>query len=336
MKNSYYALTILATQVTDNVAQTAPQTDIVGIGGIFATVLCCILTCVVTWILTMKSMKQLKLSYSIQVIPILPDRISGVDELTIFYKQVVLKQPCILNLDIRNIGNTAVENCNIEIKTSENLEIIPGYIHNISPGYEDKWKLEEIDSISSKIHLDYINPNQVVNVRFFLTDIPKTKFVFACPMPNLQIQEIKSKQESSSALGRFNALEKAAIVLSGIFVLLVATFESWYYMLYDVIRRTELKYFLIPQQLTAFVMVFLLLSIVVCFTRIPFIDKVIVKANGVAVFAELGFILISFAGLFLIIFNLVFQGIGQILVGILALILLVLSLYIHLVRKVYR
>ena len=70
----------------------------------------------------MKSMKQLKLSYSIQVIPILPDRISGVDELTIFYKQVVLKQPCILNLDIRNIGNTAVENCNIEIKTSENLE----------------------------------------------------------------------------------------------------------------------------------------------------------------------------------------------------------------------
>lgn len=49
----------------------APSNDIIGIGGIIATLLVGIVTCLVTWKLTMKSIKQLKISYNIQVFPIL-------------------------------------------------------------------------------------------------------------------------------------------------------------------------------------------------------------------------------------------------------------------------
>lgn len=56
-----------------------------------ATIFCCIVTCVVTSILT------------------------------ISYKNVVLKQTCILNLDIKNIGSAAIENGDITLKTSEDI-----------------------------------------------------------------------------------------------------------------------------------------------------------------------------------------------------------------------
>lgn len=335
MKWVYNTFITVTAQTTDVVEQTATQADIVGIGGILATIFCCIVTCVVTCILTMKSIRQLKLAYSMQVIPILPNRISGIDELTISYKNVVLKQPCILNLDIKNIGNAAIENGDITIKTTEDIEIIPGYIDNISPGYEEKWKLQRVNESSSKIHLEYINPKQDINVKFFLTDIPKSKFTFACPMPNLQIQETKSKQEASLVFGRFNALEKAAVLLSGILILCVAMFDSWYYLLHELIWAMNLREFLVPEQLAAFLLLFLGCSIVVCFMHISIIDQLILKYPRSSIITECILVLVSIIGLVLIVFNFVY-GISQYLIAIIALILLVLCLYIHLSRAVYK
>lgn len=327
---------VMVNQGTEAVEQVASQTDIVGIGGIFATVFCCVITCVVTWIVTMKSISQLKLVYNKQIIPILPNKVSGVNELTISYKNVILRQPCILNLEIKNTGNTAIKNCDITIKIEDDVEIIPGTIYDVIPGYEDKWKLDKIDTKSSQIYLEHINPKQVVKIRFFLTDIPKTELIFACPIPNIQTQEIKSRQDAPSMLKKYNVLEKSVLILSFILVSLGLTFELWYNFLCDLIIRTSLGMYLIPGQLVAFVVLFLFLSIFVCITRISFIDNFINEFNKGSIILESIFILLSVVGIFLIVFNYFFYGISQIVVAIIANILLVLSLYIHLVRLAYK
>ena len=54
-----------AANTAQEVATQAPSNDIIGIGGIIATLLVGIVTCLVTWKLTMKSIKQLKISYNI-------------------------------------------------------------------------------------------------------------------------------------------------------------------------------------------------------------------------------------------------------------------------------
>ena len=58
-------LILLSAQLNANVAQEvasqAPTNDIIGIGGIIATLLVGIVTCLVTWKLTLKSIKQLKI-----------------------------------------------------------------------------------------------------------------------------------------------------------------------------------------------------------------------------------------------------------------------------------
>ena len=69
----------------------APSNDIIGIGGIIATLLVGIVTCLVTWKLTMKSIKQLKISYNIQIFPILSNSVTqntdiNLDDLKIQYK----------------------------------------------------------------------------------------------------------------------------------------------------------------------------------------------------------------------------------------------------------
>ena len=80
-----------AANTAQEVATQAPSNDIIGIGGIIATLLVGIVTCLVTWKLTMKSIKQLKISYNIQVFPILSNSVTkstdiNLDDLKIQYK----------------------------------------------------------------------------------------------------------------------------------------------------------------------------------------------------------------------------------------------------------
>lgn len=74
-----FSLSILATsnststEIATSVAQNANmhQDNLIGIGGIIATIIVGILTSLVTWELTIRTIKQFKLAYSIQLFPIL-------------------------------------------------------------------------------------------------------------------------------------------------------------------------------------------------------------------------------------------------------------------------
>ena len=128
-----------AANTAQEVATQAPSNDIIGIGGIIATLLVGIVTCLVTWKLTMKSIKQLKISYNIQVFPILSNSVTkstdiNLDDLKIQYKDKELLNPCLLALEIVNIGNEAINEPPIKIRADEDIEIIPGYFEDIPAG----------------------------------------------------------------------------------------------------------------------------------------------------------------------------------------------------------
>ena len=150
----------------------APSNDIIGIGGIIATLLVGIVTCLVTWKLTMKSIKQLKISYNIQVFPILSNSVTqntdiNLDDLKIQYKDKELLNPCLLALEIVNIGNEAINEPPIKIRNDEDIEIIPGYFEDIPAGYENLWSFDKTSPHPCNILLKHINPKQVVKTRFF-------------------------------------------------------------------------------------------------------------------------------------------------------------------------
>lgn len=172
---------------------TLPQKDFIGLGGIIATIVVGIFTCLVTWKLTMKTIKQLKLTYSIHISPILSNSFTknkelSLTDLQIKYKNKMLQNPCLLTLDIINIGNEAINNPPIKVKCNENIEIIPGYFEDVPHGYEKLWTINKHDSAGCTISLEHINPKQIVKARLFLDDFPKDKIIFECPMENIQLQ----------------------------------------------------------------------------------------------------------------------------------------------------
>ena len=83
-----------------------------------------------------ESIKQLKISYNIQVFPILSNSVTkstdiNLDDLKIQYKDKELLNPCLLALEIVNIGNEAINEPPIKIRADEDIEIIPGYFEDI-------------------------------------------------------------------------------------------------------------------------------------------------------------------------------------------------------------
>lgn len=73
----------------------------------------------------------------------------------------------LLSVDIVNLGNRAVERPPIIIEALGATYVIPIYIAEAPLGYDELWKLERIDADKCAIHLDHINPGQVVKARFF-------------------------------------------------------------------------------------------------------------------------------------------------------------------------
>ena len=135
----YYILLMAQQTATPGATPPTPSNNMIGIGGIIATLLASIITCLVTWKVTMKSIKQLKISYNIQVFPILSNSVTqntniNLDDLKIQYKDKELLNPCLLALEIINIGNEAINEPPIKIRTDENIEIIPGYFEDIPAG----------------------------------------------------------------------------------------------------------------------------------------------------------------------------------------------------------
>lgn len=129
---------MLGSTIAQTASQVAPSNDIIGIGGIIATLVVGIFTCLVTWKLTVRSIKQKKMLYSIHIYPILSNSVTKgleIKDLEIKYKNKLLRNPCLLTLEVANIGNEAIQFPPIKISNDESIEIIPGDFDDVPKGY---------------------------------------------------------------------------------------------------------------------------------------------------------------------------------------------------------
>ena len=325
--------TEMATSVAENT--NIPQDNLIGIGGIIATIVVGIITCLVTWKLTMKTIKQLKLAYSVQLFPILSNSFTKNKELTltdlqIKYKNKLLQNPCLLTLDIINAGNVAINNPPIKIKSNENIEIIPGYFEDVPYGYEELWTIQKNDPNSCTLVLAHINPKQTVRVRFFLDNFPTEKLIFECPMENIQLQEITNSIDSKSKNStRMSSSQKANITIAIITAILFISIDQWLYLVDEFLWYTGIHRYLPSYNVALFVIFTLVLSLLLNVYGIEKIDKFVVSHPRKAIILKLGILILSIILLGLIIFNcIIVHFIPQLITAIVVSCLL--ALLIHL------
>jgi hypothetical protein len=170
--------------------------DYIGIGGIIATVIVGILTGVITWIIAKKTQSTKKLNYDIRVYPILSQQADMCKDLKIYYKGEELPEPYILAVDIINSGNQAIVNPPIKISAVGATYVIPGYFEDVPVGYEELWSIERSDAEECKLHIEHINPKQIIKVRLYLDEKPSQMPLFTCPMENVEVKniEVESKR----------------------------------------------------------------------------------------------------------------------------------------------
>jgi hypothetical protein len=168
--------------------------DWIGISGVAATIIAALIAWFVSAWSTRKSLATQTLGYRMNFSPLLAtERIPGGNtSLKIEFNGEHLVEPMLLSVDIINLGNRAVERPPITIEAVGATYVIPIYIEDVPPGYEDLWRLERTDAEQCAIRLEHINPGQVVRARFFLDDVPKQMPIFKCPMKDLKVAEVKS------------------------------------------------------------------------------------------------------------------------------------------------
>lgn len=322
----------MATQIpekTQIVTDTTSISNFIGIGGIIATLLVGLVTCLVTWKLAMKNIKQLKLSYSMKIFPILSNTFTqnediNLENFKIQYKEKDLARPCLLTIEITNIGNEAIGNPPIKIRSDENIEIIPGYFEDVPPGYKELWRFDKTDSNECNVLLDHINPHQSVKVRFFLDDLPQKKINFECPMENLQTEEVAYNNEIST--NRIGMFSKFNLVLISITVLLFVTVQQWATFIEQFIWLTQIR--LYTGAVVAFILVTLVLAIIMNIYGIPWGDQYVKTHLKQAKVIKIIIGIVSIISLALIIFDYInVKPILQIITAIIVMILL--SLFIH-------
>ena len=255
-------LILLSVNSEELINENVTQTDnIIGIGGIIATIVVGVITCFVTWKLTMRSIDQKKISYSKVYFNILSNSIQGqknsLNDLKIKYGEKELENPTLLLLKVENTGNKAISNPPITIKS--NCKIIPGYFQDITPGYEEKWKMNSINDNVCFLELEHINPGQIVKA-FFMVENDQDDITFECPMENVNIQE-KTKinsQQSHRILG-IKRLQKFTIAISVLAIAIFLTIDFWYNILREVIWNFGLS--VPPIGLLSSVLGFLIISI---------------------------------------------------------------------------
>lgn len=138
------------------------------IGGISATLIVGVISWFVSAHLTKKSQQKKMLTYEMKKYHIISsDFLKKSNDIKVFYKDNILPEPTLLSVDIINPGNISITDPPIEIEAKGATYIIPGYIEDIEPGYENLWSLVRTDAESCAIRLEHINPGQVVKARFF-------------------------------------------------------------------------------------------------------------------------------------------------------------------------
>lgn len=308
-------------------------TNEIGIGGILATIIVGIVTCIVTWKLTMRSIKQQRLSYKYKKYSIISSSIQeqqkAFKDLVITYENKKLKNPCLLLLEIENTGNEAIVDPPICVRVDANTEIIPGYFQDVPVGYEDKWKINPKSKQSCNIILEHINPKQIVKVCFFLDNSPE-KIEFECPMPNIDVQERSdnTSQMSMNTKRHFRRLEVVTFTLLFFTVMLFVSFDPLICILYDLNWH-----YAIPAP-TSYIFLFvasiLVMSILLNIFGIKQFDNYITLNKNKARLIKCTLLVISSILTYFILHNILFVNIHiQILVAII--IIIMLSILIHII-----
>lgn len=163
--------------------------DIIAISAVIVTLLVGVVSWFVSAALARRSMSRKEFQYRLKMTPLLDKhRFREANQITMSYKDEVIDELVLLELDIINSGNVAIENPPIKIEAQDATYIIPAYIDDVPDGYDDFWEFEREDGETCLIKVKHINPGQVLKARFLMDQVPSGEPMFTCPMPNLKIK----------------------------------------------------------------------------------------------------------------------------------------------------
>ena len=305
-----------------------PTDSIIGIGGIIATIVVGLITCLVTWKLTMRSIEQQKIEYSKEYFNILSNSIQGqkksLNGLKIKYGEKELENPTLLLFNIENTGNKAISNPPIMIKS--NCKIIPGYFQDITPGYENKWQMNSINENTCQLKLEHINPGQIVKA-FFMLENDQNDIVFECPMENVNIQEkMKINSQRSHSFVGANKSQKFTIAFSVLSVAIFLTIDFWYYILSEMIWNFNLS--IPPIGLLSSVLAFFIITILLNVFGVNKLDEFLFRKKLIF-WTELLIPLLSLLLIILIVFDvLIVNFILQIMTALI--VVVIMAYFMHL------
>lgn len=161
-------------------------TDFFALLGVVATVAIGLLGALVAWRIATRRDTTL-LQYSLSLSPLLPPYTKGFESLRIEYQGDELPKPMFLVVDVTSLGRRSVSDVSILVRAPGTTYVYPGYLEDVPAGYEDKWEIARTDAEECTIHLDHLNPGQVVKARFLLDEQPKTEPLVACAMPDVEL-----------------------------------------------------------------------------------------------------------------------------------------------------
>ncbi len=185
--------------------------DIIGIGGILATIIVGIITCVVTWIVAKRSQKVMKLSWSAEITKVLninPE--IGREKIQLLHDGVEIKNPHMMQIKIKNTGNAAIGLPVIMIKVDNSDKIISAGLNDVPYGYENKWSISVVSNKECKIELEHINPKQGFSVIIFTNGEVKNLNV-SCPVKDVNIREVEV-EDGKLLINDISSIEKLAII----------------------------------------------------------------------------------------------------------------------------
>lgn len=159
------------------------QADYIAIAGVLATAV----GSLVTWLVAKRQFASKKLTYSYTIEKIVksadPDLAR---DLKVFYRNELLPEPTLMNLEITNTGRTAIEDARVVIQLPGATYLIPGHFVDLPTGYLMLWDLERTDAEECTVRFNHINPRQTAKIRLLMDEMPNGEPSIACPMPNVE------------------------------------------------------------------------------------------------------------------------------------------------------
>lgn len=313
---------VITIAAEETVNQTATSNTFWNATDIIVTIIGCIITAIVTWKAAKANANKKALSYSLKIYPILNKKLqqqdsTSLNDIIITYNNVVLKNPCLVSVEIINTGNKGIENPPILISNREQIEIIPLEIEEVPKGYT--WKIESETSESCKISVSLINPKQKLRASFFMSHNPKEPLDFSCAMCDVQCHDISGNIDKKEK-GLIKTKISYSVVLGGISIFLLLLLQSS--VMIDVKQFFSDEFGVIPVFFDLYVVAIPLVALFFFYSMPKQVNELVVKRR--ATFIIVAFILftISTFSLFLILNNILIENPeSQVLVAILSVLL---------------